>query len=66
MAEIVLEYPNGRTFAVAVDWRVEPGMEFELYGRRWQALGPLRDFQARNSPSREPKPMLCTSLGKVA
>lgn len=65
MAEIVLEYPNGRSCAVAVDWSVKPGMQFELYGRRWQAHGPVQDFQARNRPRREPKPIRCTSLGKL-
>jgi hypothetical protein len=66
MAEIVLEYPNGRTCAVAVTWNVEPGMEFELYGRRWQALGPRQNWQTRNQPKRNPEPIVCTSLGKVA
>jgi hypothetical protein len=65
MVEIGLEYPNGRTVAVSLDRDVKPGMEFELYGRRWHALGPLQSYQSRNLPVAERR-ILCTSLGKVA
>ena len=38
---VTLEYPNGRMVLRAVHLRVklEPGMTFELHGRRWRAVG---------------------------
>jgi hypothetical protein len=66
MTEIVLEYPNGRRHSTLVRADVEPGAKFELYGRRWQAVGPVPDWQTRNQPRSIPRPILCTSLGKVA
>lgn len=63
---VVLEYPNGRTIARVVEFDLEPGMEFELYGRRWHALGPVVDWRTRKQPkTREAQPLLCKSLGHV-
>ena len=67
-ALVVLEYPNGRRHTTVLDARsLEPGAEFDLYGRRWQALGPLVEWQTRNQARDErwPMPILCTSLGKL-
>jgi hypothetical protein len=52
--------------AVSIAQDVKPGMEFELCGRRWHALGPLQNFQTRNKPKATYQPILWTSLGKVA
>ena len=37
---ITLRYPNGRTHEadIATTVPLRPGVEFELYGRRWRAL----------------------------
>ena len=37
---ITLRYPNGRTHEadIATTAPLRPGVEFELYGRRWRAL----------------------------
>lgn len=65
-SQIVLEYPNGRRYATVVTGDVGSGFEFELYGRRWQALGPLQDWQTRNQAKLKPSPILCISLGRLS
>lgn len=65
MTAIVLEYPNGRRHATLLDGDLRAGTEFELYGRRWHAVGPVVDWQTRNRPKDDRGPILCTSLGKV-
>jgi hypothetical protein len=59
---VLLEYPNGRRHATVLEGTLETGAEFELYGRRWHALGPVVDWQTRNQPKTEPQPILCKSL----
>ena len=39
---VTLEYPNGRTHETIVNRRLNQGDEFELYGRRWRAEGPVQ------------------------
>ena len=65
-SEIVLEYPNGRTVPMVVDVDIAPGSEFELYGRRWHALGPVIDWRSDRFRNKDAaKPILCKSLGRI-
>jgi hypothetical protein len=38
---VALEYPNGRMYETVLygDRVIGPGAEFEMYGRRWRAVG---------------------------
>jgi hypothetical protein len=64
---VLLEYPNGRRHATVLDGTLNKGAEFELYGRRWHALGPVVDSQIRNhvTDPHTPRPILCRSLGRI-
>jgi len=65
-SEVVLEYPNGRTFTTTIDLNVERGMVFELFGRRWYALGPAADWQSgKRAKNEQPRRILCRSLERV-
>jgi hypothetical protein len=60
---VVLEYPNRRTVEVASVGPLELGSEFELYGRRWQAVKVLPETR-RFRPG-EPTRILCRSIARV-
>ena len=54
-----LQYPNGRNHEVSLDQILEPGHEFELYGRRWVVVGPAPSrSNYRQPPKFEPR-LLC-------
>lgn len=57
---LLLEYPNGRTVERPLAAVVSVGDQFEMYGRRWQAVGKLED--RRFAPDMPPF-VLCRSLG---
>jgi hypothetical protein len=61
---VCLEYPNGRrsetTVARARSLRV--GDEFDLHGRRWRAIGPVRRGHYEADDGR----IVCTSIGRIA
>lgn len=57
---VSLEYPNGRIHEASVAMELEPGTEFDLYGRHWQAIGLLRP---RGATRRTPLRMLCRAVG---
>lgn len=44
---VTLEYPNGRIHETQVPEDLKPGAQFELYGRRWWAVGHSRPSHAR-------------------
>jgi len=54
-----LRYPNGRSHEVALDQILEPGQEFELYGRRWVVVGRLPGPRNVRQPPRFEPPLLC-------
>jgi hypothetical protein len=57
-----LQYPNGRKHEVALDQVLEPGQEFELYGRRWVVVGPVPGPRnVRQPPRLEPR-LLCRAV----
>jgi hypothetical protein len=58
---VVLEYPNKRTVETTLPTSVSVGDQFEMHGRRWQAVGNLEHRRARQGlPTR----VLCRSLGR--
>jgi hypothetical protein len=61
---VALRYPNGRIReeSLAVLEGLRPGDQFDLYGRRWQAIGPapLRRYE------RDSGRILCTPTGHTA
>ena len=59
-----LEYPNGRMHNTSLfgETELQPGEEFELYGRRWQAFTlPVR----RRRSAREPQRLVCRAIARV-
>lgn len=54
-----LEYPNGRTFLAEVPEDVKPGAEFDLYGRRWLAVGAVPSRHAYRYVKHPPPRLLC-------
>ena len=63
-SRITLEYPNGRTYDTTVPGRLAPGVEFQLHGRRWRAIGPVPD-NPRHRRDVRPKPVLCRSIARL-
>jgi hypothetical protein len=55
---IALQYPNGRTYegVYTTPYELEPGHEFDLYGRRWRVIGTVRMWPGR------PERVLCVAL----
>ena len=56
---ISLEYPNGRTHLAEVPEDLKPGAEFELFGRRWRAVGPVPARYAYRYVKRAQPRLLC-------
>jgi hypothetical protein len=54
-----LQYPNGRNHEVSLDQILEPGQEFELYGRRWVVVGPVPGRSNYRQPPRFEPRLLC-------
>ena len=48
-ARVLLEYPNGRVHETTIEATLKPGTEFELFGRRWRAVGPPVDRYGRSN-----------------
>jgi len=61
---VALQYPNGRSReeTLAVVGVLRPGDQFDLYGRRWQAIGPVPVGRYGHDTGR----ILCTSTGHTA
>lgn len=61
---ISLQYPNGRVHEVTLTTpaEVRPGYQFDLYGRRWNAVGLLR---LPRGCARESQRMLCRSTAAL-
>ena len=62
-ALVSLEYPNGRIHETSLTTSgvLQPGHEFDLYGRRWRAVGLNWPLPGRGNTS--PR-MLCISTGQ--
>jgi hypothetical protein len=60
---LLLEYPNGRRVETTLPAVVSAGDQFEMHGRRWQAVGEL---QPRRFRPGEPNRMVCRSLDRRA
>jgi hypothetical protein len=58
---VSLEYPNGRTHELTLENPItlEPGYQFDLYGRRWIVVG--RMGSVRTNRLREVR-MLCRQI----
>ena len=58
---VALRYPNGRIRdeRLALAEGLRPGDQFDLYGRRWQAIGPVPVERYGRDTGR----ILCTSTG---
>jgi len=57
---VSLEYPNGRTHLAEVsEDDLTPGAEFELYGRRWRAVGPVPSRYAPRFTAPAERRVLC-------
>ena len=61
---VSLEYPNGRRSETAVprDRPLRIGDEFELHGRRWRAIAPVRRGHYEFDDGR----IVCTSIRRIA
>jgi hypothetical protein len=63
---VALEYPNGRTHDTALHDTVEPGAVFDLYGRQWKVIGPVRfPRDRRRQVARDPR-LLCRQADPLA
>jgi hypothetical protein len=47
---IALRYPNGRVHETAVDRKLRPGEQFEMYGRTWKAMRTKASRQKKAEP----------------
>ncbi len=47
---IALQYPNGRVHETALDRKLRPGEQFEMYGRKWRAMQPKERRQKKEEP----------------
>jgi hypothetical protein len=47
---IALRYPNGRVHETAVDRKLRPGEQFEMYGRTWTAMRSKERRQKKDEP----------------
>lgn len=58
---VMLKYPNGQTHdeILMTSLLLEPGAEFDLYGRHWQAIGWAATSRSRFNYV--PQSMLCSS-----
>jgi hypothetical protein len=67
MERVKLRYPNGRIHEAIIerDTPLEPGDEFEMHGRRWQAIERGRQRASRLQVVENDEPMLCTYLGPL-
>jgi hypothetical protein len=59
---IALRYPNGRVYETALDRKLTPGDEFEMYGRRWTAMRTKTSGKRTRLYRSEPR-TLCLPAG---
>ena len=62
---VVLQYPNGRIHETAVDFELQPGDRFDLYGRTWIAEQITIELWRRAAfaeMATTPRRILCVTL----
>jgi hypothetical protein len=61
---VSFKYPNGRTHEeiLTTAHELRPGFEFDMYGRHWRIIGPVRRRPGQDSNVFPPPRFMCVCV----